>query len=103
MQAGSIALAGDVDYFRLSLAAGQTLLFETSAADDCDDADAADTVISLFAPDGVTQVADDDDSGVGYCSTLQYVVPASGFYYASVKAWRVSQIIPAYQAWFVIL
>lgn len=103
VRAGSIGASGDVDYYMLSLSAGQTLRFETSAADDCDDADAADTVISLFAPDGVTQVADDDDSGVGYCSTLQYVVPVSGFYYASVKAWGVSQIIPAYQAWFVIL
>lgn len=64
---GSIGLATDEDWFRINVPDGGNIRAETSdGAGGC----AFDTVVTLFAPDGTTELGADDDSGSGPCSLI---------------------------------
>lgn len=64
---GSIGLAADQDWFRINVADGGNLRVETS---DGGGGCAFDTVVTLYAPDGTTEIGTDDDSGSGPCSLI---------------------------------
>ncbi len=55
------------------LTAGSTVQFETTSG--------PDTYLRLYAPDGYTIVAFNDDGGTNSFSLLTYTVPTSGWYY----------------------
>ena len=74
--------AGDQDYWAFTAEAGTTLELDVDAA-------AlglpVDPILSLYASDGVTQLAFNDD-GDGVDPRLRYPIPATGTYYAAVAA-----------------
>lgn len=47
-----------------------------------------DTVVRLYAPDGQTLLAQDDDSGPGWASLVEWTSPADGTYYVQVIEYR---------------
>ena len=44
----------------------------------------ADTVLSVFGTDGVTELASNDDYGSSERSLITYIFPSTGVYYARV-------------------
>ncbi|MBI4491310.1 MAG: IPT/TIG domain-containing protein [Chloroflexi bacterium] len=70
--------AGDNDWVSFALAAGNQVRLST------DDSD-CDTYLYLYAPDGSTILAQDDDSGSGLASLLEYTVASSGTYFGRVR------------------
>jgi hypothetical protein len=44
----------------------------------------ADTIVEVYAPDGTTRLAQDDDSGGGYASRVSWIPGAAGTYYARI-------------------
>ena len=86
---GSVSPADDVDYYRITVPANGNVRAETSdGAGDCN----FDTIVTLFAPDGTTQVATNDDGGAGLCSLLDPTANpdltnlGAGDYYLAVEA-----------------
>ncbi|WP_322495786.1 M4 family metallopeptidase [Chloroflexus sp.] len=73
-------VAGDQDWVRITTTAGNFYLFETANLDD-----RADTVITLFEPNGTTVIAENDDGGGGWASRLTWYAPADGTYYLRVR------------------
>jgi len=47
----------------------------------------ADTVLYLYDVDGSTLLVQDDDSGQGYASRIEWTFPAEGTYYAKVRCY----------------
>lgn len=89
MTMGSVSPADDVDYYRITVPANGNVRAETSdGAGGCN----FDTIVTLFAPDGTTQVATNDDGGEGLCSLLDPTTNAdltnlgAGDYYLAVEA-----------------
>jgi hypothetical protein len=93
---GAITQAGDVDWFRFTAAAGQRvwLTVDTGVAGS---AGSRDSVVSIFAPDGVSLIEEDDDDGTGNGrdATIESLeaslvagraLPAGGTYFARVRA-----------------
>lgn len=76
---GIIEAAGDADWFRFEASAGANITLETQLGS------IGDTTLRLYAPDGVTQLAFDDDGGPGLASLINYTIPAAGTYYAVVR------------------
>jgi hypothetical protein len=70
---------GDADWVEFSAEAGRIYGIGTKNLGPL-----SDTVLYLFAPDGLTLLASDDDSGGGLSSLIQWQCPASGTYYAMV-------------------
>ena len=100
MIAGSILPAGDLDRYRLDLAANQVVRLETfgeetyTSGKECDPTVEA-TVITVFAADGVTQVMrDGQSSGINNCAALVLQLN-SGTYYVQVRS-RAKEI-PTYK------
>lgn len=86
---GSVSPADDVDYYRITVPANGNVRAETSdGAGGCN----FDTVVTLYRPDGTTEVSSNDDSGEGFCSLLDPAVDAdltdlaAGDYYLAVEA-----------------
>jgi hypothetical protein len=77
--AAAISPAADQDWFVFN-SAGGSATFETGAGPATA---AGDTKIYVYAADGTTQVAYDDDSGAGYYSLVTYSF-AAGTYYVKV-------------------
>ncbi len=74
---GSIAAPGDLDVFRLTLAAPTVVRFETFAAPfDCNIA----TTVRLFDTAGAPIVADTAGSGISLCGALVFRLDAGTFY-----------------------
>lgn len=71
-------VGADVDYYRVPLNAGDTLLAEIVTGS------SLDSLLGLFDPSGSTLVAVDDDGGTGFLSRIVYNVPTSGVYYLAV-------------------
>lgn len=76
----NICPAGDQDWFKLALDAGKTYVLQTS-----DLAFAADTILTLFAPDGATQLGENDDYGYVSGSRLTFTPQTAGDYFARVR------------------
>lgn len=99
---GSITPVGDKDYFSVVLTAYSDLSFETFEGDGATCAN-ADTVIRFYAPDGTTQIATDDEGGIGSCSKLDGAISAAmkhlapGTYYIEVEDYLNDDAIPSYQ------
>lgn len=77
--AGNLESAGDTDWFFLEASAGAQITLATTLGT------LGDSIVRLYAPDGVTQLAFDDDGGPGFASLLNYTIPAQGTYYVSVE------------------
>lgn len=71
----AVAGTADEDWFSLSASAGSWVTLSTSSAG----SPATDTVLEVFASDGTTRLAMDDDSGLDLFSALEHVlVPGDG-------------------------
>ena len=62
---GAISPASDVDYFMFTLSSVSDIRIETFDGDGPGNSDLIDTQITLFTGDGLTQLATDDDLGIG--------------------------------------
>jgi hypothetical protein len=84
----SFSYAGDQDWtvFKAQAGSAYTLLTYDLQVH-------ADTVIELYAPDGVTLLASDNDSGGGRASRLVWTAAESGQYY--LKARQVTPVVQA--------
>jgi Zn-dependent metalloprotease len=79
---GSISDGEDRDFFAFPAAGGNTYIIETNSGNDLD------TVISVYLPDGLTELGSNDDiSTSNHSSRLTTVVPRSGTYYVSVRGY----------------
>lgn len=72
-----IAFAGDSDWYRIRLEAGQSYRFALSGSGD---AALADPLLTLHSADG-EQVAIDDDGGEGLNAYLEFTAPTAGNYF----------------------
>ena len=77
---GRIGAAGDVDFFYVTCAAGYRYVVWTSAL-----ANGMDSVVTLYRPDGVTVVGENDNYGGTTASRVEFVATTAGRYYARVK------------------
>lgn len=81
--AGTLASAGDRDWYALEAVGAGTLVAETSGALA---ATTPDTTLVLYGGDGVNQLARDEDGGEGRASRLTFGLPRAGTYYLVVEA-----------------
>lgn len=79
----SILPACDQDWFVFQVVAGDCWVFETHPGDAY-----GDTKLYLYADDCVTELAYDDDGGVGYYSLFEYEFDAAGIYYVVVTGYN---------------
>jgi len=86
----------DVDWYQIYLEPGPVSI-GTDVATMCDP-DMSDTYIYLFAPDCVTQLAYDDDSGPGAFSLINYTITTAGIYHIKVRGYSSSQT-GCYRVW----
>ncbi|MBI3979603.1 MAG: DUF11 domain-containing protein, partial [Chloroflexi bacterium] len=75
----------DVDWVWLTTTVGKEYVAETANL-----GPSADTIVDLYAEDGVTLLARDDDSGPGAGSRIVWVAPQSGTYYLKVRHYRTA-------------
>ncbi len=68
---------------------------ETTTPDACADNATSDTTLTLYAADGTTQVASNDDGGAGRCSLIQLADLAAGDYFVVVGSFQ-TDVVPAY-------
>jgi subtilisin family serine protease len=80
-QVGDIQFLADRDWFRFQATAGFTYTLGTTLAG------LDDSVLSLYAADGATLLAADDDGGPGLASRITWTATASGTYYAAVTSY----------------
>lgn len=79
--AGVLDAAGDHDWYRVDLVAGQSYIFRTTATGGAND---PDTFIRLFGINGSTQLAENDDGGGGTYSQIRFTATTTGTYYLDV-------------------
>ncbi len=86
---------GDVDFYAVSMQAGQVLTAMTAPMDDPNFL-SPDTILAVFDTDGTTQLLSDDDAGAhdpndgyfsDYGSALRFVAPANGTYYLAITGY----------------
>ena len=75
-QAHNYCGAGDHDWARFTVAAGVTYTIQTGEL-----GAESDTMLTLYASDGSTQLAFNDDYAEGLDSRIDYVFPSAGTYY----------------------
>ena len=80
LQNHNFHIGTDYDYVKFNALAGSIYQLNTSNLQNN-----ADTVITLYDSDGVTQIKEDDDSGEGVSSFLSFTPTTSGVYYLRVK------------------
>lgn len=96
---GDVNPAGDTDLYAVAVGAGQFLTAELS---DGSGGCPGNTVLELYAPDGVTFVGSDDDDGPGACSRIDPLTDAfaasmqAGTYYLRVRAASPIDVITGY-------
>lgn len=78
---GAIPVSTDLDYFAITVNAGDVVTFETKAGT------INDTLMWLYASNGTTQLAYDDDGGDGLYSKFVYTFTAAGTYYVKVDGY----------------
>jgi hypothetical protein len=76
---GNIDVSMDRDWFAFDAVGGRQYTLKTALLS------LADSALTLFAPDGVTQLAFNDDSG-GLASRIDWTAPADGKYFVEVRA-----------------
>lgn len=90
---GSIPAIGDLDQFRLDLAAPQVVRFETfSAVGVCEGGIA--TTLRIFDDLGA-QLVSDTNSGIANCSAIVFPLPA-GTFYVQVEETGNNSLVPTY-------
>lgn len=75
-------LIGDPDWVRLQAEAGRSYTMETLGN--------IDMLLELYAPDGTSLLARDDDGGSGYNARVEWKCPADGTYYLKLRGYRQS-------------
>ena len=83
---GQLAVAGDRDWYRIDLVAGQTYTFGMTATGDAA-SQVRDTYLRLRDSAGM-QIAFDDDSGDGLNSSITFTAITSGTYYLDAGAYN---------------
>ncbi len=73
-------IAGDEDWTAFTAKAGRTYSIRTQAL-----ASGVDTVLQVYAADGVTELGKDDNGGGGKASHLIWTAPESGVYHVRVS------------------
>ena len=76
--AGILEAPEDVDVFSFVAASGTSYRFRTTLNT------LDDSTLTLFAPDGTTELAYDDDGGSGLDSLIDWTAPTSGTYFVQV-------------------
>jgi len=103
---GAITPLGDNDYYRIHLNATSDLRIQTFDGNGPGNCVSTDTVIYLYASNGTTQLASNDEGGITPCSLIDSnVTPtfagarhlAAGDYYVRVQRYNNSLVIPAYE------
>jgi hypothetical protein len=79
---GTLAPAGDHDWYKIDLTEGQGLRVSVNAAEGSDAL--SDPLVVLHGPDGA-QILQDDDSGEGLNAWFEYQATAAGSYYVEVR------------------
>jgi hypothetical protein len=76
----------DRDYYKVDLKKGQAVFLGANSKPDDDPYGVAfpDSVITLYGPDGTTQIAQNDDGAFSNNSELLYIVPEDGTYCVEV-------------------
>jgi hypothetical protein len=87
-QQHTISPEGDEDWVSIAVSAGTTYTIETGEGTP---AESVDTVLSLYASDGVTLLEEDDDGGQGLYSRLTYTASADAMLFARVSSYSESQ------------
>jgi cysteine-rich repeat protein len=101
--AGSINPPGDVDVYAIDLVRTADLRIESADGLGPPSCQGIDTVVTLYAPDGATVLATDDDGGPGLCSLIDgAATPAAtrlapGVYFVRIAAKSAAMLIPAYR------
>ncbi len=75
---GDIEGPYDVDWVSFSANSGVQYTFQTTLGT------LSDSTLTLFAPNGTSQLAFDDDDGGGLASLISWTAPASGIYFIQV-------------------
>lgn len=87
---GEINPAGDVDWYSIAATAGQTITATVGSGtvNTCGGTPTSiDSDIAIFASNGTTQLAFNDDINVAnFCSSASHTVTAAGTYYVRVRA-----------------
>ncbi len=95
---GQISPTGDVDYIQLNISAAQAPASIVIEGFDLGDGACSkgeqDSYITLYASNGTTVVAEDDDSGALYCAKLSATGLAAGTYYIAIKAAGATPTFP---------
>lgn len=81
--AGRMDRDGDVDYFAVDLAAGQTYVLRTG-----DLSSDMDSILALFGANGQQLAENDDNPNGGYESWLDFTAPSAGTYYLAVRHYQ---------------
>jgi hypothetical protein len=88
-QRHSFHVPGDRDWVRFPVEAGARIrLFTTGAA--------CDPVLTLFAPNGVVALLEDDDSGGASNPSMEVVLSEAGTYFARVRAYSDAETCESY-------
>ncbi len=82
---GRIEIPGDVDWFHVPVVAGLVYNIETRAGS------LEDTILQVFASDGMTVLAENDDHGLLLTSYLQWQATESATVYLKVSAYSHGQ------------
>jgi cysteine-rich repeat protein len=102
--AGAITPLADNDYYLITIPTTSDLRIETFDGNGPGSCVTIDTQIYLYASNGTTQLATDDDLGINFCSLIDSTNPsfpgarhlAPGNYYVRVHRLSDSQVIGAY-------
>ena len=82
---------GDEDWFRVEMQAGQTLNAETKPVGGDNWSRDTDTRLVIFAADGTTELANDDDGGNDWYSSAGYIASADEVVYVVVRTSRTPE------------
>ncbi len=82
-QSHNFTTQADQDWVKFSAKAGVTYSIDTDFGEP-----AVDTRLSLYDQDGVTLLAENDDSQNSLASHLDWTAPAAGTFYVQVKGWN---------------
>lgn len=83
----AIDFYGDTDWYRVTLTAGVTYVFDLEGFDTFDNLSATlgDPYLALYDSSATNPLAYDDDSGIGLSARLVYTATATGTYYLSAE------------------
>lgn len=77
---GAIQVGRDIDFFAVDAAAGERIVIKTGQL-----SAGNDTILRLFAPDGTTLLAADDNGAGGLASRILFTARQTGTYFAVVS------------------